>query len=397
MITAIVNMSEFKKLYEFCKSMQEIYIYGTGKTQLAVQKALRLSGIEVECIANLSSFKKQFKLFTFKKKGLILCESGQEIKKEALKKGFKYIFKIPELVVEQIVKKVTPRYNAFNFEINIVDHCNLNCQCCDHYSPLVKREKYLAIEDYEKYLKRLQELFGTNNEKCHVVIQLTGGEPTLHPELPDFLRLSRKYFPDGHVGLVTNGIKLLDWEYNDKGNLWNVMKENNIFLFVTTYPLKLNFEAIDNKAKEYGLLYARYSDIGNSNTYLANIDDPAKIKKVSTNHIFSLDGKNVLPYEFLSCYQFNESGCLKDGNIYQCPLTAHLNYFNERFNTKLKLSDRDFINIFEVKSGKEIIDFYSNKIPFCENCDIKSRYGKDFQISKQKISEWARIENMERN
>lgn len=389
MITAMVDMQEFKKLYKFCKSMRNVYIYGKNEKQQAVQKALIQSGINIECITDLFQFKKTLIFPNFSKRGLILCENNFEIKQEAIKRGFKKTYTIPDFVVEQIVKKTTSRYNCFNFEINIVDHCNLNCQCCDHYSPLVKKEKFLSLETYERDLKRLQELFGTDDSKCHMQIQLTGGEPTLHPNLPDFIRMARKYFPCGHVGLVTNGILLLDWEHNKKENLWQVMKDNDVFLFVTTYPLKLDFEKIDNKAKEYGLKYARYSDIGNSKTYLSNIDDPKKIKKISTNHIFALNNEKVEPYEFLSCYQFNESGCLKDGKIYQCPLTCHLNYFNNRFKTKLKLSEKDYIDIFKVKSGSEIMDFYSHKIPFCKNCNIKARFAKDFKISKQEISEWA--------
>lgn len=299
---------------------------------------------------------------------------------------------VDDLLVDQMVKKVTPRYNFFNFEINIVDHCNLNCRCCDHYSPLVKEKKFLSLEDFDKQLKRIQNLFGSDEEKCHIQIQFTGGEPTLHPDLPDFMCLARKYFPEGHVGLVTNAIKLLDWEHNDKGNLWKVMEENKIFLMVTTYPLKLNFELIDKKAKEYNLQYVRFSDIGNADTYLNNIDDPSKIIKKSTNHIFSLNGEKPLPFEFLSCYQFNESGCLKDGKIYQCPLTAHLNYFNNFYNTNLTLCEKDYIDIFKVNNAKEIVDFYSNPTPFCKNCLIKKRYVTDYAVSKRDISEWAQVE-----
>lgn len=45
------------------------------------------------------------------------------------------------------------------FEVHITEHCNLNCKYCFHFSPLAK-EEYLTLEEYERDLARLSELFG---------------------------------------------------------------------------------------------------------------------------------------------------------------------------------------------------------------------------------------------
>ena len=37
------------------------------------------------------------------------------------------------------------RSRNYTIEVNVADSCNLNCQCCNHFSPLAK-EKYLDIE-----------------------------------------------------------------------------------------------------------------------------------------------------------------------------------------------------------------------------------------------------------
>ena len=327
MITSIVDLKEFEKLYKFCQKTKELYICGAESRNQMLAKALELSGINVKGyiverkklnnvlqyelpLYCLDSFKKTVFNGFIKKSGVI-CNKEEHLKLNSIfkEKNIRKTYIVPDFLYEQIEKKVKPRYDFFNFEINIVDHCNLNCQCCDHYSPLVQEKIFLSLDVFERDLRRIKELFDVYDKKDIVHIQLTG-EPTLHPQLPQFIKLARKYFPSSHIGLVTNAIKLLEWENNPECNLWQILKENKVFLFVTTYPIRIDFQAIDNKAKEYGLKYARYSDIGNKDTYLENIEDANKIIKKSTNHIFSLDGKKNKQYEFLSCYQFNESGII---------------------------------------------------------------------------------------
>ena len=44
-------------------------------------------------------------------------------------------------------------------ETNVVDHCNLNCKGCSHFSNIQKEKEFVKLEDYTKDLKRLNELF----------------------------------------------------------------------------------------------------------------------------------------------------------------------------------------------------------------------------------------------
>ena len=47
--------------------------------------------------------------------------------------------------------KLTPR-NICRFQTHIVEHCNLNCASCAHYSPLHDKE-FLCVEEYKKDYK----------------------------------------------------------------------------------------------------------------------------------------------------------------------------------------------------------------------------------------------------
>ncbi len=132
--------------------------------------------------------------------------------------------------------------------INIVEHCNLNCKNCCHFSSLAQ-EEFLDINIFEQDLKRLLEL--TKNRSYLIKnIQLCGGEPLLHPELIKFLEISRKYFPTSDITIVTNGI-LLNQQSEE---FYRSCSNYNIKIAPTVYPIKVNWDAIEEKAKKYNFL-----------------------------------------------------------------------------------------------------------------------------------------------
>ena len=71
--------------------------------------------------------------------------------------------------------------NQIRFIVDIVDHCNLNCKGCGHFSPLAPKS-FLDIETFENDLRRLNGLLN-GNIYC---FELMGGEALLHPQLEDF-------------------------------------------------------------------------------------------------------------------------------------------------------------------------------------------------------------------
>ena len=59
-----------------------------------------------------------------------------------------------------IPMKMRPRrIENFYLEVNLADHCNLSCQCCDHFSPLAT-ETFYDFEQYKKDIQRLAKLSG---------------------------------------------------------------------------------------------------------------------------------------------------------------------------------------------------------------------------------------------
>ena len=106
-----------------------------------------------------------------------------------------------------------------SFAIHIVEHCNLNCISCAHISPVAK-ECFYDLNEYITEAKCLSSLF------CSEIgeLLLMGGEPLLHPDIIEFMRVSREAFIYGNILLVTNGI-LLD---SMKQDFWDACRKYDI-------------------------------------------------------------------------------------------------------------------------------------------------------------------------
>ena len=90
--------------------------------------------------------------------------------------------------------------------IPITSACNLDCPVCYTVN---KNEGAHAIskDGFQRILDRLRE----QNEDLDV-INFTGGEPTLHPELPELLRMARRA-GFRRLTVSTNGLRLTDEAY----------------------------------------------------------------------------------------------------------------------------------------------------------------------------------------
>ncbi len=251
------------------------------------------------------------------------------------------------------------------FEISISEHCNLNCQMCDHFSPLSK-VKNLSLNQIKKDLQRLSHLC----MKDVTYLRILGGEPLLNPEVSDILLCARKFFPKSTIELCTNGISL---EKCDE-KFWEVCNAEKIFIVITKYPIKLDYTNLEKLLASRNVLY-RYA-----NTF-----------PIKTSQHFPLDinGGQDINDNFHNCSHANKCVFLKNGKLYTCPIAPNIEIFNEYFQYNFILSEDDGIDIFKTNDIDTIIHFLNKPIPFCRYCCVKQRTrGHNWAISKQNIDEW---------
>jgi MoaA/NifB/PqqE/SkfB family radical SAM enzyme len=263
---------------------------------------------------------------------------------------------------------------SIKFETNLVYHCNLNCMGCDHFCPLAE-QWFADINEYKRDMRRMSGIFDGEAG----IIRLIGGEPLLHPDVTCFMEVARENFKRTQIDLLTNGLLLP----KESDEFWDYCKQLDIGLDITQYPVMPNFDALEEKARRYGLRW-----------HLKREE-----KEVKTLFKIPLNPKgNCDPMDsYLRClYPHNchisSSTTLKQGGrLYSCTVAAHINIFNKYFGHEIGEFKRDYINIHaEDVSDEKILEFLSKPIPMCRYCDNGNAiYGKAWGPSKKEINEWC--------
>ena len=252
--------------------------------------------------------------------------------------------------------------------LHLTDHCNLNCRGCDNFSS-ISPKVFADIEVFEKDCARIAQLANGRIDE----IQLLGGEPLLHPQIIDFLEITRKYFPANTINIVTNG--LLVRKQSDE--FWESCRKNNIHIIATKYPIDIDYKSIELHVKAQGVEFSYY---GNTES----------VEKTLLCLPLDLEGKQNAQDSFLRCARANRCISLDNGKIYTCSLIPYVKYFNKQFNQDLIVSPNDYIDIYKAKSVDEILNFVSKPMPFCRYCNMKGVVRDiPFDITKKNIAEWT--------
>ena len=115
----------------------------------------------------------------------------------------------------------------YTLDIHVTEHCNLNCVSCNHYSPLAP-PIFINLQELERNMEKLK---AKGAQKLFKELHLLGGEPLLHPDIADVIRIVRTCFTADHtlIKLVTNGLLLK----NMPESFWEACKKHDIEINVT--------------------------------------------------------------------------------------------------------------------------------------------------------------------
>jgi hypothetical protein len=258
------------------------------------------------------------------------------------------------------------RRRQLRFDVHLVDHCNLSCKGCEHFSSIADN-KFLSLGEFERDCKRLSELTGGIVDD----IALLGGEPLLHPQITDFCFTARKYFHTGMIYIITNGVLL---EKQD-AVFWDTLKENNITLIISVYPVKINHGYIQKLAAKYGIEIVYWGDW-------------EEMYKRWRKMPIDVSGGQDPKKSYTRCYAANGCFQLVDGKIFPCFRAAYVGYFNKQFNQSLTVTEKDYIDIYKVKNSNEILNFLRGYVPFCRYCNMNNIKETQWAVTKKKIEEW---------
>lgn len=373
-------INEMEELHKFIKEHNRIFIWGNGVIGKALHRFLGNMEIEVEGIL-VSQKTEQKDLFEIQEidvenVGIIMgCDDKYYseiipllVKHKVLLENVFFLSQSNKNNVEKRMRRLEK--DEFHYSVHLAEYCNLNCQMCNQFSPVSER-KCMSYETYEKDCKRLSELFGGMMKW----INLTGGEALLNPDVIRFIELTRQEFPSAQIKLCSNGILLL----KNSEKLWEACKKNAIEIWVTPYPINVNYKQIEEIAGNYGVPFFYAVDFFSQE--IAN----------KTSCIFPMSTKgDQNRMNCIFCNGYQDWITLYEGRLYNCSTIYPSRALNSRFGTKFTCDwKRDSIDIYQVDSWEEIVEFERTIPEFCKYCCVGERKdGFMWKRSEGRRNEW---------
>jgi len=212
--------------------------------------------------------------------------------------------------------------------------CNFRCHFC--YNPMLvvprkkgenKNKKGLSLILDKDLFDFLKERFGRLDG-----VVITGGEPTLHPDLPEFIRQIKKIGYD--VKLDTNGT-------------------NPLMLKKLIEAKIIDYIAMDIKAP-----FSKYEKVVNIKTNFKNLEKSVKLIKSSG-----------LPYEFRTTVV---PGLLEKADFYEMGemIKGASKWYLQNFKSDTDLIDANFKKVVAY-SNKEMKEFVSIGRNFVDVCELR--------------------------
>lgn len=234
--------------------------------------------------------------------------------------------------------------HLYRLVVHIVDHCNLNCKGCTHFSNIAE-PSFVDIKSFDRDFSALSKTLSGITE-----IYLLGGEPLLHPQVNEFMASARRAFPKSTIKLMSNG--LLVPKMSDE--FFKAMAKNQIRLVVDLYPVNIKVDEIRALCEKFGI-------------ELELTEAREEFFKLPLD----LSGGQDPEHSFKSCGPINNCVLLKEGRLYPCAYTAYSDIFMKRFGVEgLEDGPEDSISIHEGHDPYEIFDFLKNPVPWCRFCNV---------------------------
>lgn len=373
----------------YIKSEDEIIIlYGAGTQNLRMAfQPITSAGLQVAAIIDKDE-KKQGNLFygirisspeelqkyeREKKKYQIIItvrteDTVSEIKRELSTLKYAEIFAFHEFIETKKLNSKVKRFACIMF--HLVDHCNMSCVRCSHFSPLAAKDGFFLDEKiFERDCRRLAELTGGGIDE----IQLSGGEPTLHPRAHNFPYIAKKYFPRTKIIMITNATRLKAMQEE----FYQSCLDNDVELWISRYPTGIDYDNIVAGLKARGIGVA-FGNTGNSK------DKPKEMWGLPMRLEGGMDKQHN--FDCCLCMQY----VLREGVLYPCANSAYIDLFNNYFQKELPGPKENGVDIHQVENMEELTQRISKAVPLCEFCDAQNRLpGIPWSISKKAIDEWV--------
>ena len=150
-------------------------------------------------------------------------------------------------------------------EFVVTDWCNLNCRGCTHYSPLAPKE-FEPLDELERNMSALSRACGDEVDSTYLI----GGETLLYPDLPEAIRLMRRYFGQSARYVFTNGLALVRMSED----FWEACRSTDTVVALTRYPIKFDYDAAEALCVSKGVRCEVFGDRSDDGSFFRFALDP---------------------------------------------------------------------------------------------------------------------------
>lgn len=241
------------------------------------------------------------------------------------------------------VQKDTDKPYLVHLETHICDHCNLNCKACNNFSPFVRERQVADVVQFEKDMQLLSQLFFNIGR-----FFLLGGEPLLEPGTScKMIKISRKYFPNSELRLLTNGTLISKMT----SDFWRCIREHRVIIHISVYPpLFEKLDEIEKILQENGITYLLARKV-------------EKFVKRLTLYPFEDQKFNNIKCDSAGCHY------LRDGVLSKCPDGILIGKMAQQLGYNAEaLMDQSVIKLNEDNDAWEIIHQLDNPCNLCKRC-----------------------------
>lgn len=240
-------------------------------------------------------------------------------------------------------------------ELYITNECNLTCSNCNRFNNYDFRGHY-AWEDSQEAIKAWAQRITAP------MITIIGGEPTLHPELEQWVRGAARAWPDRPVVIQTNGLKPLRSE-----SWWQRVTRDHVNVGVSV--------AIhSDRARSH--LIANWGTTDSRSLFDATKFADCTIQRDGSG--FRVHDSD--PGSAWRACGMRYSHTILSGRLYRCPMVAVLPQFQKQYQVYLSDQQQSLLHSYKALEHdcdqSDLQDFVHQRdqhMPQCRLCPAQYR------------------------
>ena len=254
----------------------------------------------------------------------------------------KTLQELQELFIDQYYHHERGLESGTFIDVLLVDHCNLNCAGCDHFS-YMSDPWFIELDSLRDQLEIIKE-----NIPWLEAISLWGGEPLLHPEIIEICKITRNIFPTQQITIGSNGILISTLSDEDLQTLHDLDIGFQISYYFSD---EQNFEKITKKLADKKIHHCLTDS--RSHFQMTQIN-PWGTEDVTQYYTC---GKAPLP-----------ELTLKDYKLYKCAFTSCIEKPSKKLNLDIPQEEGiDYLDIRKITKEK-LYEFVFSPTKLCAYC-----------------------------